>query len=129
MVQPKPVRAIAITGGAEYRLQHVRVLANQVRSLQEGRDVFNEISSVTDRQLDVTLAFRGVVPHDDHLRQAVRKQRPVVGACPCSRSSMAFKNPARKTDRWPLPRVAAGHLEFFVERLIQSRRGCMEMPA
>ena len=113
----------------DFGLHRFRVLANQVQSAQEGRDLFSKISRVTDRYLDVTLEFMGVVPHDDYLRKAVRKQRPVVQAYPRSRSSLAFKNLALKTDRWPVPGAAGGHLEFFVERLIQSRQGHMEMPA
>jgi flagellar biosynthesis protein FlhG len=112
----------------EYDIQHFRVLANQVQSAQEGRELFNKISRVTDRYLDVTLEFMGVVPHDDYLRKAVRKQRAVVQAYPRSRSSIAFKNLAQKTDKWPVPSVAGGHLEFFVERLIQSHSGHMEIP-
>jgi flagellar biosynthesis protein FlhG len=113
----------------DYDVQHFRVLANQVYSAQEGRDLFNKISRVTDRYLDVTLEFIGVVPHDDYLRKAVRKQRAVVHAYPRSRSAVAFKNLAQKTDRWPVPSAAGGHLEFFIERLIQSRNGRMEVPA
>jgi len=58
----------------------------------------------------------------------VRKQRAVVQAYPRSRASMAFKTLAQKTEKWPVPSAAGGHLEFFVERLIQSRNGNMEMP-
>ena len=35
---------------------------------------------------------------------------------------------ADKTDKWPLPNMASGQLEFFVERLIhagQDMAGCM----
>jgi flagellar biosynthesis protein FlhG len=113
----------------DYDTQHFRVLANQVHSAKEGRDLFNKISRVTDRYLDVTLEFIGVVPHDDYLRKAVRKQRAVVQAYPRSRSALAFKNLAQKTDRWPVPCAAGGHLEFFIERLIQSRNATMEVLA
>jgi len=112
----------------EYGIQRFRVLANQAHSAQEGRELFNKISRVTERYLDVTLEFMGAIPYDDYLRKAVRKQRAVVQAYPRSRSSMAFKNLAQKTDRWPVPSAAGGHLEFFVERLIQSHNGHMEMP-
>ncbi len=112
----------------EYGIQRFRVLANQAHSAQEGRELFNKISRVTDRYLDVTLEFMGAVPHDDYLKKAVRKQRAVVQAYPRSRSSMAFKNLAQKTEKWPVPSAAGGHLEFFVERLIQSHNGHMEMP-
>jgi len=113
----------------EYGVQHFRVLANQAHSAQEGRELFTKIVRVTDRYLDVTLEFMGMVPHDDYLRKAVRKQRAVVQAFPRSRSAMAFKNLAQKTDKWPLPSAAGGHLEFFVERLIQSHNSHMEIGA
>ncbi|HHH43996.1 MAG TPA: MinD/ParA family protein [Gammaproteobacteria bacterium] len=113
----------------EYGIQHFRVLANQAQSAQEGRELFNKISRVTDRYLDVTLEFMGVVPQDDYLRKAVRKQRAVVQAFPRSRAAMAFKNLAQKTDKWPVPSAAGGHLEFFVERLIQSHNAHMEIGA
>jgi len=113
----------------EYGIQHFRVLANQAHSAQEGRELFNKISRVTDRYLDVTLEFMGVVPYDDYLRKAVRKQRAVVQAFPRSRSATAFKNLAQKTDKWPVPSAAGGHLEFFVERLIQSHNAHMEIEA
>ncbi|MGA7800589.1 MAG: MinD/ParA family protein [Gammaproteobacteria bacterium] len=111
----------------EYGLERFRVLANMTRSAQEGRDLFNKISRVTDRYLDVTLEYLGTVPHDEYLRKAVQKQRAVVDAYPRSRAAMAFKNLAQKADRWPVPTGAGGHLEFFVERLIQSSCGEMEM--
>jgi len=113
----------------EYAIQHFRVLANQAHSAQEGRELFNKISRVTDRYLDVTLEFMGVIPYDDYLRKAVRKQRAVVQAFPRSRSATAFKNLAQKTDKWPVPSAAGGHLEFFVERLIQSHNAHMEIEA
>lgn len=112
----------------EYDIQHFRVLANQVQSAQEGRELFSKILRVTDRYLDITLEFMGVVPHDDYLRKAVRKQRAVVQAYPRSRASMAFKTLAQKTEKWPVPSAAGGHLEFFAERLIQSHNGNVEMP-
>ncbi|HHJ13661.1 MAG TPA: MinD/ParA family protein [Gammaproteobacteria bacterium] len=112
----------------DYGIQRFRVLANQAHSAQEGRELFNKISRVTDRYLDVTLEFMGVVPHDDYLKKAVQKQRAVVQAYPRSRSSMAFRTLAQKADKWPMPARAGGHLEFFVERLIQSHSARMEMP-
>ncbi len=103
----------------EYGLQRFRVLSNMVHSMQEGRELFLKMVKVTDRFLDVTLDFMGSVPYDEYLRKALQKQRAVVDAYPRSKAAMAFKNLAKKTDNWPIPRDAGGHLEFFVERLIQ----------
>ena len=104
----------------DYGLQRFRVLSNMVHSMQEGRELFIKMMKVTDRFLDVTLDFMGSVPYDEYLRKALQKQKAVVDAYPRSKAAMAFKNLAKKTDNWPIPREAGGHLEFFVERLIQS---------
>lgn len=111
----------------EYGIQRFRVLANMAHSAQEGRELFTKIARVTERYLDVTLDFVGVVPFDDYLRKAVKRQKAVVEAYPRSRAAMAFKTLAQKADKWPIPTGAAGHLEFFVERLIHSGAGLMEV--
>jgi flagellar biosynthesis protein FlhG len=103
----------------DYGHQRFRVLANMIRSAQEGRELYNKMCRVTDRYLDVTLGFMGAVPYDDNLRKAVRAQRPVVQAYPRSRAAQAFKNLAKKLDTWPAPTGANGQVQFFVERIIQ----------
>lgn len=104
----------------EHGVSHFNVLSNMSRSAQEGREMFAKLAKATDRFLEVSLSYMGTVPYDEYLLKAVRKQRPVVDAYPRSRSAVAFKNLAQKADRWPRPDAAAGHLEFFVERLIRS---------
>ncbi len=103
----------------EYGLYRFRILANMAQSAQEGRELFAKISRVTDRFLDVMLDFMGMVPYDDYLRKAVRRQRTVIHSYPRSRAAQAFRNLARRTAGWRMPQDAGGHLEFFVERLIQ----------
>jgi len=103
----------------EYGVNRFRILSNMVRSTQEGRDLYNKLYRVTDRYLDVMLNYMGCVPYDESLKKAVKGQKPVVQAFPRSPASQAFKNLAKKADNWPVPAGANGHLQFFVERLIQ----------
>jgi len=103
----------------EYGVERFRILSNMARSAQEGRDLYNKMCRVTDRYLDVMLSYIGSIPYDDNLRKAVRSQKPVVLAFPRSRSAQTFKNLAKKADNWPVPEGVGGHLQFFVERLIQ----------
>ena len=72
-----------------------------------------------DRFLDVALQYVGAVPYDECVRKAVQKQRAVYEAFPRSKCALAFKAIAQKVDSWPLPANPRGHLEFFVERLVQ----------
>ncbi len=103
----------------EYGLFRFRVLCNRVKSAQQGRELYSTITRVTDRFLDVALDYIGFIPDDDFVVKAIRKQRPVVDAYPRSKASMAFKTLAEKMNKWPIPTNAGGHLEFFVERLVQ----------
>jgi len=107
----------------DYGHERFRILANMARSIREGYELFGKIARVTDKYLNVSLDFLGSIPHDELLRQAVQKQRAVVEAYPASRATQAFKKLAAKVDNWPVPSAASGHVEFFVERLVQARRG------
>ncbi|OOZ42239.1 cobyrinic acid a,c-diamide synthase [Solemya pervernicosa gill symbiont] len=104
----------------DYDVSRFHVMANMTHSSQEGRELFAKMTMVADRFLDVTLNFIGAVPYDDHIRKAVRSQRPVVLAYPRSRAAQAFRTIAQKVDGWPSASGASGHLEFFFERLIHS---------
>lgn len=104
----------------DYGVCRFRVVSNMVHGVQEGRELFAKIMAVTDKYLDVQLDFIGVVPYDDYLRKAVQKQKAVIEAYPRSKSALAFKSLSQKVDKWPVQQNVGGHVEFFVERLIQA---------
>ena len=97
-----------------------KVVANMVRSPGEGQQLFGKLSKVSDRFLDVALDLVGVVPYDENIRKALRKQKAIVEAFPDSPASKAFKNLAKKIIKWPIPHRASGHLEFFIEQLLDN---------
>jgi flagellar biosynthesis protein FlhG len=103
----------------DHGVQRFNILANSVRTPQEGLNLFAKLRRVTDHYLDVTLDYMGAVPYDEYLVKAVKKQRAVMQSYPQSPSSLAFRKLAKKANSWPMPDQASGHLQFFVERLIQ----------
>jgi flagellar biosynthesis protein FlhG len=103
----------------QYHMFRFHVLANMVRTQQEARDLYGKLVKVTDRFLDVTLQFTGAIPMDENVRKAVQRQKAVCEAYPRCKASLAFKALAKKVDSWPLPSVPRGHLEFFVDQLVQ----------
>lgn len=103
----------------DYGINRFRMLANMTHSPQEGRNLFAKLTKVTDRFLDVALQYVGAIPYDEMVRKAVQKRSAVYEAYPHSRCSLAFKSVAQKINTWPLPVTPRGHLEFFIERLIQ----------
>lgn len=103
----------------DYGLAHFHVLANMVPTVQQGHQLFQKLSKVTERYLDVTLQFDGAIPFDECLRKAVQKQVPVITSFPRSKAAMAIKAIAGKINSWPLKTQAGGYIEFFIERMLQ----------
>lgn len=104
----------------EHGVKRFRFVANMVGGAQEGRRLYDKLTSVTDRFLDVVIGYLGAIPLDDQLRRAVQRQRAVVDVYPHSRSALAFGQLAAIMENWPRPVVASGHPEFFLERVIQA---------
>ena len=102
----------------DYGVERFHVLANQAHGARQGRELYNKLARVSQKFLDVTLDFLGSIPYDDCLKKAVQKQKSVVEAFPRSPSALAFKQIAKKTQQWPAPSNMEGHLEFFIERLV-----------
>ena len=102
----------------DYGLFRFRVVANMVRSPQEGTALFSKLTKVTDRFLDVAMQYVGAVPMDEAVRRAVQRQKAVIEAYPRSKAAISFRALAKKVDSWPLPSSPRGHLEFFVDRLV-----------
>lgn len=99
-------------------VRRFRIVANKTESSQHGLDVFEAFSKLVDQHMDVLLDYCGFIPFDQYLKQAVCEQRSVVEAYPKSPSSLAFRKLSAKLARWPKPQTPCGHIEFFVERLI-----------
>ena len=105
----------------DHGMTRFRVLANMAHSPQEGRNLFAKLTKVTDRFLDVALQYVGVIPRRVGTQGRAETASRIRGI-PRSKASLAFKAVAQKVDSWPLPANPRGHLEFFVERLVQHPR-------
>ena len=103
----------------DHGVEKFKIVANMVRNLKEGQELFAKLSRVTDRFLDVSLELVATVPYDENVRKAARKQKAFIDVFPKSPASMAVKGLALKAIKWPLPANASGHLEFFLEKLLQ----------
>lgn len=102
----------------DFGIHRIHVLANQARDMQQGRELYMKLAKVSDKYLEVALDYMGAIPYDDYLKKAVQKQKCVTDVFPRSPASMAFRQIAKKAQKWAIPKTIEGHLEFFIERLI-----------
>lgn len=97
----------------DFGVRRFRMVANMVRNEGEARQLHQKLSRVSDRFLEVVITFCGWVPHDERLRQAIRRQSAVVDLWPSCRSSLAFKQLAGAVDKWTEPERASDRIAFF----------------
>ncbi|MCR5084011.1 MAG: P-loop NTPase [Succinivibrionaceae bacterium] len=103
----------------DYGVNRFRIIANQVHTLEEGKQMYRKLLAVVDRFLDVTLELVACIPQDANMKNAIRQRSCVVDMYPQSPASRAFKALAARACSWPIPPGASGHLEFFVENLVK----------
>ncbi|MFT5839590.1 MAG: flagellar biosynthesis protein FlhG [Flavobacteriales bacterium] len=102
----------------EHGIFRFKIVANMVRSMREGDELFSKLTKVTNRFLDVALELVAVIPFDENVRKSVRKQKAIVEAFPASPAALAIRKLAKKAIEWPIPNQPGGHLEFFLEQLV-----------
>jgi flagellar biosynthesis protein FlhG len=105
----------------EHGIFRFKIVANMVRSMREGDELFSKLTKVTNRFLDVALELVAVIPFDENVRKSVRKQKAIVEAFPTSPAAIAIRRLARKAIEWPIPNQPGGHLEFFLEQLVTKK--------
>lgn len=101
-----------------YEWSHFHILANMVRHVKEGRELFNRLYRVTEQFLDVSLDYLGAIPFDERVHDAVKKQKAVLEAYPDCPASKAIQQLAVNVEDWPFKCSLGGNTSFFLERLV-----------
>ncbi|MDI1351770.1 MAG: MinD/ParA family protein [bacterium] len=102
-----------------YEWTSFNILANMVRSLKDGRDLFNKLHRVSEQFLDVNLNYLGAIPFDEHVHQAVKKQKPVLIAYPECNASSSLRELGDNVNNWAFKSLLTGNTSFFLERLVE----------
>lgn len=103
----------------DYGVKKFKIVGNNLHTLEEGKLMFQKLSAVCDRFLNVAMELVACVPADPNLRQAIRKRSCAVELYPQSPASKIFKLLAGRVSAWPIPEIPGGHLEFFVENMVR----------
>ena len=97
----------------EYGVYKFKVVANMVRTMKEGQELFAKLTKVTERFLDASLELVSCIPYDTNVKLAVRKQQVIVDA---------FRALASRALTWPIPYQPGGHLQFFIENMLSTTK-------
>ena len=106
----------------DYGISRFRILANMQHNPLDGQRLFAKLIRITDDFLSVTLQYVGAIPYDQDIRKAACLQRAVYRNFPRSKSTTAFRAIAKKIDAWSISSSPRGHIEFFIEGLVNNSR-------
>lgn len=101
-----------------FEWSHFHILANMVRKLRDGRELYNKLFKISEQFLDVQLDYLGAIPFDEHVYQALKKQKPVLTEYPECAASHSLKEITEKIENWHFKPVLGGNTSFFLERLV-----------
>ncbi len=109
------LKALAMYHGFDRDTTKIMMVANRVSSMAESRNVFEKLSAVAGRFLDIKLNYLGAVPHDTAMTKAVMKQKPVTIAYPSSNSAKSFSRISSRliNNETEVPDRKKGVAKFF----------------
>ncbi len=74
----------------------IKMIANRVRGEEEGHHLYEKMSVVVNKFLNIPVEYLGAVPLDDQIAKAVMRQKPVSVTNPEAPSAKAIRSIAEK---------------------------------
>lgn len=85
------LKALKMFPGYEQGNSQIMLVGNKTISPRDGINMYDKLSTVVKRFLDIDITYLGSIPSDDSVVKAIMKQSPVTTAYPNAVSSKAYK--------------------------------------
>lgn len=76
----------------------VKLIANQVRDRKDADELFDKISGVVNKFLNIDIQYMGAVPYDSNMQKAIMRQQPVSMSSPNSMAAKSVEQIVRKLE-------------------------------
>jgi len=100
-------------------VRYFNVVVNTAPSEGAAKDIFETLTSVTNRFLNARVRYLGHLPRDENMHRAIMAQRPLVDVFPHSPSSRALAVLADKLLNEPAPSPLDGGMKLLWQRLLR----------
>ena len=102
----------------QYHQKRFLLAVNSVQSVDEGLDVFEKLTMVSGRYLDIFLDYLGCIPFDKKMHESVRQQQVIVDLYPDHKVAKSFNKLAETLISAPIDSRAQGTLQFFWKQFL-----------
>ncbi len=96
----------------------VQLIANRVAGAREGEEVYDRLSTLSNRFLGVGVEYLGYVNNDAAIARATRERVPVVVGYPSSLASQRLQSIASKILALPIESSQSSGISLFWKRLV-----------
>ena len=86
------LKALSMNEGYSPEKCKVKLIANRVGKKEEGQNLYEKLSAVSSRFLNIELEYLGAIPFDNNITKAVMTQEPVSLKYPGSVSSKCYED-------------------------------------
>ncbi len=100
-------------------VRYFNVVVNSSPNEQTAKDIFETLTSVTNRFLNARVRYLGYLPRDENMHRAIMSQKPLVDAFPHSPSSRALATLSEKLFSEPAPAPLDGGMKLLWQRLLR----------
>ena len=105
----------------KYAENHFRLLVNSAKSAEEAKEVYNHVSFVGQKFLNLSIDYWGCILRDEHVAKSVRQQKALVARYPDSPASRCFFELANKVCEHQPAGTSGGNIRFFWHHLLEHR--------
>jgi len=102
----------------KYSENHFKLLINSVKSAEEAKEVFHNLSLVAQKFLNLSIDYWGYILQDEHVVKAVRRQKALIELYPNSPASRCFYDLAKKVCENQPDTNSRGNIRFFWSQIL-----------
>ncbi len=102
----------------KHKLKDFKLLVNQAKSDTEALRVYQQITGVSDKFLNVSIDYVGHVLWDENVSQTIRQRKPLLHSFPNSKATKNFTVLADTLCRSTDSSSATGNVQFFWNALL-----------
>jgi flagellar biosynthesis protein FlhG len=86
------LKALSMNEDFDPERSRVRLVANKVDNEHEGQSLYDKLSAVSSRFLNIDLEYLGAVPFDNSVTKSVMNQKPVTLMYPNASSTKCYED-------------------------------------
>lgn len=106
----------------QYHQKRFLLAVNSVKNADEGLEVFEKLTMVSGRYLDIAIDYLGCIPFDKRMRESIQRQKSMIDLYPQIRISQAFNTLAETLLTIPPTTQPQGTMQFFWRRLLNNEQ-------